>query len=125
MIGSRIAALRRGAGLSQAQLAQQLKISPSAVGMYEQGRREPGIQLLAELSRLFGVSIDYLVTGKPDIPADEHAHMRRGKYFGKAEHRAVCNDMQTGFQRNLAVPFIFSRRNDHRFAGVCVGKKLA
>ena len=71
MIGSRIAALRRGAGLSQAQLAQQLKISPSAIGMYEQGRREPGAQMLAELSRLFGVSIDYLVTGKPELPADE------------------------------------------------------
>ena len=36
MIGIRIAALRRDAGLSQAQLAQKLKISPSAMGMYEQ-----------------------------------------------------------------------------------------
>ena len=64
MMGPRIAALRRGAGMSQAELAQHLKISPSTVGMYEQGRREPSVETLAEMSRLFGVSIDFLVTGK-------------------------------------------------------------
>ena len=64
MMGPRIAALRRGAGMSQAELAQHLKISPSTVGMYEQGRREPSVDTLAEMSRLFGVSIDFLVTGK-------------------------------------------------------------
>ena len=40
MLGIRIAALRREAGMSQAQLAAQLGISPSAMGMYEQGRRD-------------------------------------------------------------------------------------
>lgn len=64
MLGSRIAALRRSAGMSQAELAEKLKISPSAVGMYEQGRREPSVELLAEISRIFQVSIDFLVTGK-------------------------------------------------------------
>ena len=64
MLGPRIAALRRSAKLSQAELAQLLKISPSAVGMYEQGRREPALGILAEMARIFGVSIDFLVTGK-------------------------------------------------------------
>lgn len=65
MLGARIAVLRKSAGLSQAQLAQKLQISASAVGMYEQGRREPSAEILAALSRIFGVSIDYLVTGEP------------------------------------------------------------
>ena len=65
MIGIRIAALRRDAGLSQAQLAQKLKISPSAMGMYEQGRREPSLQLLGQMAKVLGVSTDYLVTGTP------------------------------------------------------------
>lgn len=64
MLGSRIAVLRRSAGISQAELARQLKISPSTVGMYEQGRREPSVETLAAMARLFGVSIDFLVTGK-------------------------------------------------------------
>ena len=41
MLGARIAALRRQAGMNQGELAKKLGISPSAVGMYEQGRREP------------------------------------------------------------------------------------
>ena len=65
MLGARIAALRRAAEMSQSQLAKELKISPSAVGMYEQGRREPSVEILANISRLFGVSIDFLVTGQP------------------------------------------------------------
>jgi transcriptional regulator with XRE-family HTH domain len=65
MLGARIAALRRHAGLSQAELAQKLQISPSAIGMYEQGRREPSTQTLVVLARLFGVSTDYLLTGEP------------------------------------------------------------
>lgn len=64
MLGARIAALRRQAGLSQTQLAERLKISPSAVGMYEQGRREPSIETVIALAEIFGVSTDYLLTGR-------------------------------------------------------------
>ena len=73
MMGPRIAALRRGAGLSQAELAHKLKISPSTVGMYEQGRREPSVETLAAMSRLFGVSIDFLVTGKTASQQEQEA----------------------------------------------------
>ena len=65
MLGARIAALRRQAGFSQAELAQRLRISASAVGMYEQGRREPAVDLLVSLADIFGVSVDYLLTGSP------------------------------------------------------------
>ena len=40
MLGARIAALRRQAGMNQGELAKKLGISPSTVGMYEQGRRD-------------------------------------------------------------------------------------
>lgn len=65
MLGARIAALRKAAGMSQAQLAEELKISASAVGMYEQGRREPSVEILAAIGRVFGVSLDFLVNGQP------------------------------------------------------------
>ena len=64
MLGVRIAALRREAKLSQAELAHRLQISPSAMGMYEQGRREPSAQTLVALARELGVSTDYLLTGR-------------------------------------------------------------
>ena len=64
MLGPRIAALRRSAGLSQGELAQRLQISPSAVGMYEQGRREPSLGLLVRLAQELGATTDYLLMGE-------------------------------------------------------------
>ncbi len=80
MLAARIAALRREAGLSQAALAKRLKISPSAVGMYEQGRREPAPDMLVAMAELFGVTVDYLLTGKPglkDMPTLEQTLANR------------------------------------------------
>ncbi len=70
MVGEQIASLRKAAGMSQAQLASRLKISSSAVGMYEQGRREPSIETLVAIAELFHVTIDFLVTGKTEADAD-------------------------------------------------------
>ncbi len=64
MIGARIAQLRRHNQLSQQELADRLKISASAIGMYEQDRRMPPVDILAAMSEVFGVSIDYIVKGK-------------------------------------------------------------
>ena len=73
MLGARIAALRQEAGYSQAELAHRLKISPSAVGMYEQGRREPAAQTLLDMAQVFGVSVDFLLTGKVQTPTEGDA----------------------------------------------------
>ena len=70
MLGTRIAALRRSEGWNQAELARRLQVSPSAVGMYEQGRREPPSDLLLAIARVFGVSVDYLISGQP-APEEE------------------------------------------------------
>ena len=70
MIGPRIAALRKNAHMSQAELARALRVSPSTVGMYEQGRREPAAATLVELARIFRVSTDYLLTGRLSRPED-------------------------------------------------------
>ena len=68
MLGARIAALRRRSGMSQAALARELKVSASAIGMYEQGRRQPAADTLVALGGVFGVSVDYLLTGKTSEP---------------------------------------------------------
>lgn len=73
MLGTRIASLRQTYGLSQAELARRLHISTSAIGMYEQGRREPSVDTLIALSREFRVSLDYLLSGKPDTVRDVSA----------------------------------------------------
>lgn len=68
VVGSRIKELRKRAGLTQSGLAKKLDISPSAVGMYEQGRREPDGDTLLRLCSVFGTTSDYLL-GKEEAPA--------------------------------------------------------
>ncbi len=86
MFGGRIAALRSKLGWSQAELARRLNISPSTVGMYEQGRREPSIEMVMLLSEVLGVSIEFLVSGRSICPEDQLAQVNPA---GKSEE-AKC-----------------------------------
>jgi len=70
-----LAALRRARGLTQAELAQQLGVSKSAVSMYERGNREPELELLQAMADFFQVSVssllgrdeDALVNADPEL----------------------------------------------------------
>ena len=70
MLHNMIHTLRERSGMSQAQLGKALNISASTVGMYEQGRREPNINVLLGMSKIFGVSLDYLITGSEFTQAE-------------------------------------------------------
>ena len=59
MLSKQIESLRRRMGWSQAVLAQRLHVSASSVGMYEQGRRVPSVDILVAMSKEFGVTLDY------------------------------------------------------------------
>ena len=59
--GLRISALRKKEGLSQAELAEKLGISPQAVSKWESGKNLPDIDAFCELSLLFNMSIDTIV----------------------------------------------------------------
>ena len=48
-------------GLSQRQVAEQLKISPSIISAYETGERTPSAENLLSLSYLYKCSTDYLL----------------------------------------------------------------
>lgn len=58
---NRIKKLRKQRGMTQAELARELDISASSIGMYEQGRREPDKEMFLRLSRYFGVPVEYLM----------------------------------------------------------------
>ena len=64
MLGMRISILRISKRWSQAELARRIGVSASAVGMYEQGRREPSLDLLIRIAQEFGVTTDYLLMGE-------------------------------------------------------------
>lgn len=68
-LSSRIQALRKSKGLSQEALADRLGVSRQAIGKWESGQAVPSIDNLLELSELFDVTLDYLLTGKAPSPA--------------------------------------------------------
>ena len=61
--GKRIADFRRKQNLSQAELAEKLGVSAQAVSKWETAMAFPDIELLLELSKLYGVSINELLEG--------------------------------------------------------------
>lgn len=66
--------LRRAAGLSQEELAEKLNVSRQAVSKWENGTTQPELAKLIELSRLYGVSVDELLSlEEAEKPADEPA----------------------------------------------------
>lgn len=74
--GMKVRALRRQAGLTQLQLARRLQCSVSAVEKLEQGRRQPTVNLLSRLCKLFEVPTSDLVPGLKDVSPPGYALMR-------------------------------------------------
>ena len=56
--------IRKKKKLNQQKVAMDLSISREALSLYENGKRNPSLQMLIALSNYFNVSIDYLITGK-------------------------------------------------------------
>ena len=51
-------------GYSQLKVAMDLNISRECLSYYENGKREPSLSLLVQMSEYFNVSINYLITGQ-------------------------------------------------------------
>ena len=56
--------IRKKKNLNQQKVALDLNISREALSHYENGKREPSLNLLVTMSKYFNVSINYLITGK-------------------------------------------------------------
>ncbi|WP_227860487.1 helix-turn-helix domain-containing protein [Clostridioides sp. ES-W-0016-02] len=61
----RLKELRKELNFTQEDISKKIGLSKSAYGYYEQGKTVPDAYMIAELSKIFNVSIDYLL-GKTD-----------------------------------------------------------
>lgn len=79
MLGDKIKELRKKKQLTQQELANEVKIAQSTIGMIESNKRPAGRKTLVKLADFFGVSVDYLLsddektdkTIKPEIQVPE------------------------------------------------------
>ena len=67
-VGKTIATLRQNRNMTQQQLAATLNVSHQAVSKWENGQALPDVQTLVEITHLFGITMDQLLSG--DIPEE-------------------------------------------------------
>jgi len=129
MIGSKIAILRKKKNLSQAELAQQISISPQAVGKWERGESMPDISTLNSLAELFGVDLNYFsesfksndkegITNKKGQNHIDHHTTKSKKKLGLNWNMSSGNWVDADFSglKNLKDKFKFSNLKNCKFS---------
>lgn len=71
-MGTRLTELRKRAGLSQQNLADNMNVSRQSISLWESGNGMPSIDNLLFLSDYYSVSVDYLL-GRSDEPSQIQA----------------------------------------------------
>ncbi|GAB3914510.1 pentapeptide repeat-containing protein [Mucilaginibacter boryungensis] len=110
MIGNKIAETRKRANMSQAELAEQLFISPQAVGKWERGESIPDIVTSKRLAEILKVDLNFL-TGSVTIvdlpnngssPTEEGASTSRSQESSEIIHFSGSNLLESDFAGVIA-----------------------
>ncbi len=76
-LSEKIVSLRKAHGWSQVDFAEKLYVSRQAISRWENGTAQPDAQNVLQISKLFGVTTDYLLNddyeSDKDIPAVQNA----------------------------------------------------
>ena len=77
----RLSRLRRERGLSQEDLGEAVGVTRQAVQKWESGGSRPDMDNLTLLAQFFGVSLDYLITGRENPAAAQPAQTIINNYY--------------------------------------------
>ena len=69
-LSDKILTLRKRGGMSQEELAEKLNVSRQAVSRWELGSAQPDANNILQISKLFGVTADYLLNDDYDSDND-------------------------------------------------------
>ena len=64
----RLAMIRKENKMTQSEVAERLNVSFQAVSLWERGETTPELEKISELAELYGVSTDWLLMGKQELP---------------------------------------------------------
>ncbi len=83
-LGQKLKEIRKKFGLSQEQLAEIMNVSRQAITKWEKDRGTPDVSNLQELSKIFGITVDYLLNNENQLPAlSMRKVLDRDKYKNK------------------------------------------
>ena len=63
-MGTRLKELRMNAGYTGEEVGRMLQVSKSAISMWEKDLRSPSADLIERFADIYGVSTDYIITGR-------------------------------------------------------------
>lgn len=114
--------LREEKGLTQSELGKKLGISPSTVGMYEQGRRVPDVPILRKMSAFFNVSIDYLLENvnhnvPTKMPKDLNKFLQQSEIIFDGDTYNLTDEDRDLVMKSLEVAFLAAKRANKRKKG--------
>ncbi len=114
--------LREEKGLTQSELGRELGISPSTVGMYEQGRRVPDVPILKKMSAFFNVSIDYLLENvnhdvPMKMPKDLNKFLQQSEIIFDGDTYNLTDEDRDLVMKSLEVAFLAAKRANKRKKG--------
>ena len=92
ILADKIISLRKKAGWSQEELAEQLGVTRQSVSKWEGAQSVPDMDKVVQMSRLFGVTTDYLLKDELEeqaaAPAEEKSVLRRVTMAQAADYLA-------------------------------------
>lgn len=83
LINSNIRYLRKQKGLTQDAFANEIGVTRSVIGAYEEGRAEPKIKTMQVMADYFGISVDQLIG--VDLAEAAASHIRGGESGDKPD----------------------------------------
>ena len=98
-LSKNLQALRKQNGFSQEELAERLSISRQAVSKWESGQSYPDLDNLVELARIYGVTVDSLLTGEGERAAAPPAETPDGSAYGSTEADGGWVETERGYLR--------------------------
>ena len=129
-IGAKIKSLRLGASMTQEQLANWLGVSAQAVSKWESGINMPDIQILPDLSVIFGVTIDTLFDMTDECKMERIDNMLDSVRFLTEEDfrnaEKYLNERKTDGEAVLRLAQLYNKRADeyHELAAPLARKAL-
>ena len=109
IFADKLIALRKKAGWSQEELAEKLNVTRQSVSKWEGAQSVPDIDKILQLSRLFGVTTDYLLkddAAEPEYTEDDTSPLpRRSAMVNRAAQSSRCS-VATSCGAVMAVRFI-------------------
>ena len=124
-IGKTIAELRKAKGWTQIELAEKLQVSDKAISKWEKDSGAPSVEFFPALAELFGVSIDYIMTGKKVEP--EIIAISKAELCAKNDDVSLVKDINlttTDENGKTLIDYIVQYKSYKVFAAICDEKQF-